>query len=91
MFRYSLKAKDSDASNAELLVARWIGHRYAIGVNSCSSAIFVSMRVAGVKVGDKVLTNAFTFTAIPSTIHNLGATPIFVESTEGFQMDIPHL
>jgi len=91
IFRYTLGRDESDASRAEQLVADWIGQKYCIGVNSCSSAIYLSLLVCGVKPGDKVLTNAFTFTALPSTIHNVGARPVLVESTEGFHMDVDDL
>jgi dTDP-4-amino-4,6-dideoxygalactose transaminase len=91
IFRYTLPKEESDASKAEQMVADWIGHKYCVGVNSCSSGINLAMKVCGVKHGDKVITNAFTFTALPSTIHNVGAVPVFVESTDGFQMDVADL
>eukprot|EP00933_Yihiella_yeosuensis_P040381 TRINITY_DN34682_c0_g1_i1.p1 TRINITY_DN34682_c0_g1~~TRINITY_DN34682_c0_g1_i1.p1 ORF type:complete len:755 (+),score=138.76 TRINITY_DN34682_c0_g1_i1:128-2392(+) len=91
IFRYTLSAEESDAAQAEKMVADWIGSKYCIGVNSCSSAIYLSLLCAGIKHGDKVLTNAFTFTAVPSSIHNVGAVPILVECTKGFQMDVQDL
>lgn len=87
IFRYTTSAEESDAAQAEKMVAEWIGSKYCIGVNSCSSAIYLSLLCAGIKHGDKVLTNAFTFTAVPSSIHNVGGIPLLVECTEGFQMD----
>eukprot|EP01048_Picozoa_sp_COSAG05_P016399 COSAG05_NODE_2105_length_3552_cov_3.767738_6_plen_123_part_00 len=41
LFRYCGHggAEGSDASIAEKLVAEWIGTKYCIGVNSCSSAV----------------------------------------------------
>ena len=41
--------------------------------------------------GDKVLCNAFLFTAVPSAVRHAGATPVYVESTDGFVMDMDDL
>ena len=45
LFRYCGKggAEGSDASVAEQMVADWIGTKYCIGVNSCSSAVRVAV------------------------------------------------
>ncbi len=65
--------------------------RYAVGVNSCSSAILIAMQTCGVKAGDQVITNGFTFTALPSTIMRLGAEPVLVECTPDWTMDLDDL
>merc|ERR1719421_923294 len=65
--------------------------KYAVGVNSCSSAILLMMVTAGVKAGDEVLTNGFTFTALPSTIMRLNAEPVLVETRNDFTMDLDDL
>lgn len=57
------------------------GVDYALGVNSCSSAILIALLSVGVKAGDEVLSNAFTFTAVPSAILRIGASPVLVECT----------
>jgi dTDP-4-amino-4,6-dideoxygalactose transaminase len=68
-----------------------VGQKYAIAVNSCSSAIFVAMMCVGVKPGDPVITNGFTFTALPSCIMRIGAEPVLVEATEQYTMDLDDL
>ncbi|CAB1104753.1 unnamed protein product [Ectocarpus sp. CCAP 1310/34] len=65
--------------------------KYAVGVNSCSSAILIGLMCVGVKAGDEVLTNAFTFTAVPSTILRLGAKPCLVECGDSWTMDLDDL
>lgn len=55
------------------------GVRFALGVNSCSSAILIALLGVGVQPGDEVLSNAFTFTAVPSAILRTGAKPVLVE------------
>lgn len=91
MFRYSTTPDLSDAAQAELAVAKSMGFKYCIGTNSCTSSLVIAMRVLGVGPGDKVLTNAFTFTAVPSSILAVSATPILVDSDKNFHMDIPSL
>ena len=45
----------------------------------------------GVDPGDQVITNGFTFTALPSTIMRLGAEPVLVEATKSWTMDLDDL
>lgn len=42
--------------------------------------------MVGVQPGDKVLANAFSFTAVPSAIHHAGGQPVYVEATDGYVM-----
>lgn len=92
MFRYSTgDAETSDASLLEREFAAYIGVKFALGVNSCSSALLLALRISGVKPGDKVLMPAFTFTAVPGAVVNLGAVPVLVECNRNYQVDIDDL
>jgi dTDP-4-amino-4,6-dideoxygalactose transaminase len=92
VFRYcATSAETSEVAQAEDQFAEMVGQKYAIGVNSCSSAIFIAMLATGVEQGDKVLTNGFTFTALPSCILRIGCEPVLVECTENFTMDLDDL
>ena len=59
--------------------ANYIGTKYAIAVNSCTSALFLSLKTIGVKNGDEVITTPFTFAATANTIVHCGARPVFVD------------
>ena len=59
--------------------AELIGAKYAIGVNSGTDAIKISLKALGVGLGDEVITAANTFVATVGAICELGATPIFVD------------
>ncbi|MFB8797085.1 MAG: aminotransferase class I/II-fold pyridoxal phosphate-dependent enzyme [Microcoleus sp.] len=63
-------------------------HKYVIGVNSCGSALFLALKAGGVKHGNKVLTNAFTFTAVPSSIVHAGGVPIYIECNSEYVIDL---
>ena len=92
LFRYCApSAETSHVAMAEKEFAELVGMQYAVGVNSCSSAILLMMVTAGVRPGDAVLTNGFTFTALPSTIMRLNARPVLVETRDDFTMDLDDL
>lgn len=69
----------------------YTGHRYGVGLNSCGVAIFLALKCVGVRPGDPVLSNVFTFTAVPSAIVHAGATPVYVNCTPGYVLDVADL
>ena len=68
--------------------AKLIGTKHAIGVNSGTDAIKLSLRALGVGQGDEVITAANTFVATVGAICELGAIPVFVDCNENFCMDV---
>ena len=67
--------------------ARLIGTKYAVGVNSGTDAIKLSLKVLGIKSGDEIITAANTFVATVGAITELGAIPVFVDCDDTFCMD----
>ena len=68
--------------------AKLIGTKYAVGVNSGTDAIKLSLKVIGIKPGDEVITAANTFVATVGAICELGAIPVFVDCNDSFCMDV---
>ncbi len=68
--------------------AKLIGTKYAVGVNSGTDAIKLSLKVLGIKPGDEVITSANTFVATVGAITELGAIPIFVDCDDTFCMNV---
>jgi dTDP-3-amino-2,3,6-trideoxy-4-keto-D-glucose/dTDP-3-amino-3,4,6-trideoxy-alpha-D-glucose/dTDP-2,6-dideoxy-D-kanosamine transaminase len=68
--------------------AELIGSKFAIGVNSGTDAIKLSLKALGVGPGDEVITTANTFIATVGAIGELFATPVFVDCTDNFCMDV---
>lgn len=63
----------------EEMFAEYVGSKYAVAVNCCTSALFLSLKYLDVKEGDEVIVPSLTFTASASTIRHCGATPLFCD------------
>jgi len=90
LFRYTPGVL-SETALAEEAMVDYTGFKYVVGFNSCGSALFIALKCLGVTPEDSVLCNAFSFTAVPSAIHHTMATPVYVESNDGFVMDMDDL
>ena len=74
--------------NFEKNFAKLIGTKYAVGVNSGTDAIKLSLKALGVGSGDEVITAANTFVATIGAIIELGAKPVFVDCDDTFCMNV---
>lgn len=72
----------------EASFASLIGTKHAIGVNSGTDAIKLSLKAVGVGHGDEVITTANTFVATVGAICELGAVPVFVDCDDTFCMNV---
>jgi len=77
-----------DNEDFEKKLAEFIGTKYAIGLNSGTDALFLSLLVMGIGKGDEVITVSHTFVASIAAIVQTGATPILIEVGEDFEMDV---
>lgn len=57
----------------------YIGCKHAVSVNSCTSALHLSLIISGIKSGDEVITTPITWPSTANVIIHVGAKPVFVD------------
>lgn len=76
-----------EVGKLEKSLAKHLGVKYAIGVNSGTDALKIALKASGLGRGDEVITVANTFIATVSAIRELGAKPVFVDIKDDFTLD----
>lgn len=67
--------------------ADMVGRKYAVGVNSGTDAVHLSLRAIGFHAGDEIITVSHTCIATVAAIVNAGATPVLVDVGDDFNID----
>lgn len=92
MYRYNVKdAEGSVVSQCEREIADYTGFKYCVALNSCGSALMLLLKTTGLQPGGKVISNAFTFGAVPSAIEHANGKAVYVESDYNHVMDVADL
>lgn len=68
-----------EAKQFETHFAEFCGVKHAIGLDSCTAALHLSLIALGIGAGDEVITTAHTFVATSEPISLVGARPVFVD------------
>jgi perosamine synthetase len=72
----------------EKLLASYVKSKYAVAVNSGTSALQAALYALDIKNGDEVLLPSFTFVATANSVLSVGAKPVFVDILpENYTMD----
>jgi dTDP-4-amino-4,6-dideoxygalactose transaminase len=77
----------SEVSEFEKEFAAYTGRKYCVGLNSGLDALIMSVRSLGIGKGDEVIVQANTYIATVLGITENGATPVFVEPDEYFNIN----
>ena len=72
----------------ETRISQYTGSSYAIACINGTSALHISLLLAGVKPGDEVIAPSLTFIAPINAIAYCSAQPVFMDSDEYFNIDI---
>lgn len=68
--------------------SKFIGSKYCISTNNGTDALILCLKALNIKPGDEVITVANTFYATVGAIEAVGATPVFCDCDERYQIDI---
>lgn len=67
--------------------ANYTNTKHCIGVSNGTTALHLSMLVLGIGAGDEVIIPANTFIATPWAPSHVGATPVFVDCDDTWEID----
>lgn len=72
----------------EASVAKFVGSKFAVATNACTTALHLALRISGVGYGDQVICPSLTCMATANAIHMGGAEPRFADVSPGtFNLD----
>lgn len=71
--------------------AAYVGKRHGIGVGCGQDALILAIRALGIGTGDEVIVAGNTYIATVLGVTENGATPVFVDCDEYFQIDVDKL
>ena len=71
----------------EQMIAKYTGSNYAVACVNGTSALQISLQLAGVKSDDEVIVPTLTFIAPVNAIIYNNASPIFMDADKYFNLD----
>lgn len=77
----------SDVESFEKRLAKWLGIKYVVGLNSGTDAILLAIK-AIVAPGKEIITSTHTFKSTIGSIVNAGCKPVLVDIDENGLMDL---
>ena len=76
-----------EVEELESRIAEYIGVKYAVGVSSGSSALYLALHSCDIGFGDEVITTPLTWIITANAIATCGATPVFADVHDDFNID----
>ena len=77
----------NEVNNFEKEFADYVGAKYCVGLASGLDALWIAFRILGIGEGDEVIVQGNTYIASVMGITINGATPVFVEPDEYYNID----
>ena len=72
----------------ETKFAEYVGSKYAVAVSNCTTALHLSMIVAGIKAGDEVICPSMSYIATANSIRYANASPVFAEVDTDYNLSL---
>lgn len=92
LFRYGEdRGTVPEAALLEEEFAAYAGRKFCVAVNSGGCSMFLALKAAGHRAGDKVLVNAFTLAPVPGAIQHAGGEAVLVDIDARLVVDIDDL
>ena len=91
LFRRADLIMRGDLATFEENVAKFVGVKYAVGLNSATDALHLSLIASGIGKGDEVITVSPTFVATIAAIQFTGRRPVLVDVCRDHNMDVDKL
>ncbi|MGD0626474.1 MAG: DegT/DnrJ/EryC1/StrS family aminotransferase [Thermodesulfobacteriota bacterium] len=90
LFRYGFNEKRKNIFRVlefEAEFCRYVGCSYALGVSSGSAALRAALAALGIKRGNEIITQSFTFVATVEAILEAGGVPVIAEVDKSLNLD----
>lgn len=71
--------------------ASYMGSKYCVSTNNGTDALILALRALGIKKGDEVITPCNSFYATTGAIVAVGATPVFADVDDRYQLRISEI
>ncbi|MBI49381.1 MAG: transcriptional regulator [Crocinitomicaceae bacterium] len=71
----------------EKKMSKYLGVKYALGVASGSSALYIALKSLGIRKGDEVITTPFSWIITSNAIVECGATPVFCDIKDDYNIN----
>ena len=72
--------------NFEKKISIYLNTKYAIGISSGSSALYLALKSLNISKGDEVITTPFSWIITSNAIMSLGANPVFADILDDFNI-----
>ena len=76
-----------EVEELESKIAEYIGVKYAVGVSSGSSALYLALQACDIGPSDEVVTTPLTWIITANAIAACGANPVFADVRDDFNID----
>ena len=76
-----------EVEELESKIAEYIGVKYAVGLSSGSSALYLALKVCDIGPSDEVITTPLTWIITANAIAECGANPVFADVRDDFNID----
>jgi len=76
-----------EVQECEQFIAQFLNRRCCVGVSSASSGLYLALKALDIGPGDEVITTPMSWLVTSSAILLVGATPVFVDVDNNFNID----